>query len=146
LPWPKGSRGRKFHADAVNTGKRLVLILCLIGAGLLLPVPHARAPAAHEPGLLAAAELAPPWRAAMPLDCNAEAVPRRPDLRFERITSDPDADEMRELMSRGGQRIVAFEWDDGTGELGYSARPALTSPAVAGVVVSSLVAAGCVSR
>jgi hypothetical protein len=40
-----------------------------------------------------------------PLDCPADLKPRRPDLRFERITSEPDAGEMRELRSRAAQPV-----------------------------------------
>ena len=85
------------------------------------------------------------WGTANELDCAAADL-QRVELRFERITTDPDAEEMRAFMSRGNQRAVVFDWNPATGELSFSPRAEFTRPATHGPAPSVLAMAGCESR
>lgn len=115
--------------------------------GLLLAAAAAHGPGApREPGILVAAELIARTPAATLLDCAAEAFREPIELRFERITTDPDPDEMRRLLSRGAQRTISFEWDAESGELSYGASAPFTPPAIRGAVAWRRAPASCVSR
>jgi hypothetical protein len=107
--------------------------MVLLGAGALFATNAAHAPVAPSG-----------WAIAHGFDCSAEL--QRVELRFERITTDPDADAMRGFMSRGAQRSVVFDWDPATGELSFSPRGEFTRPAAHGSALSGLATAGCESR
>jgi hypothetical protein len=131
----------------VNSGKRLVSIASLFGAGLLFAATVAHAPATvRASGILVAAELVPTDPQIRLLECSLADSPRREELRFERITAEPEPEEMRRLLSRGAQRTVDFEWNDDSGELTYDTPAAFTPPADHGAAASSPASASCVSR
>ncbi|HLA70107.1 MAG TPA: hypothetical protein VK624_01270 [Steroidobacteraceae bacterium] len=114
------------------SGNRAVFI-ALLGAGALFATNDARAPVAPRE-----------WGIANEFDCSADL--QRVELRFERITTDPDPEEMRAFMSRGSQRAVVFEWNPATSELSFSVRAEFTHPAAHGPAPSRLTTAGCESR
>jgi len=116
----------------VISGNRSVFI-ALLGAGALFTTNDARAPVAPLQ-----------WVVANGFDCSAAL--QRVELRFERITTDPDAEEMRAFMSRGAQRTVVFDWNPATGELSFSPRAGFTRPAADGSAPSRLATAGCELR
>lgn len=119
----------------------------MFSAGLFFAVGDARAPGApRRDGVLVATELLPGIPEIALLDCAANEATQRVELRFERITTDPDADEMRQLLGRGVQRTVDFEWNAETGELAYAARAAFMPQAVRGVAISYPTPASCESR
>lgn len=122
---------RKLHDPKVASGNRQVFRTSIFGAALLLAAAAAHTPATpRQPGVLVATELLQTVPATTLLECAADESPGSLELRFERITTDPDPDEMRRLMSRGAQRIVAFEWDSESGELSYGASAPFTLPAI----------------
>ena len=119
----------------------------MFGVGLVLAAADARDPAAQgQRGIRVAAELLPPTRPMALLDCAADESILPVELRFERITADPDADEMRMLLSHGMRRAVEFDWNADTGELGYAPRALLTLPAAPAAAASARAPASCVSR
>jgi hypothetical protein len=130
----------------VNSGKRLVFIAALSGAGLVLGATDAHAPASTTGGMLVAAE----FTAAAPLqvvrECALTTPDERMELRFEIITDEPDPDEVRRLVSRAGQGSVGYAWNPDTGELEYGARPVFTLPAMPGASASPPSTASCESR
>ncbi len=131
----------------MNSGKRLVFIVSWLGAGMALAATDAQAPPApRETGLRTAGELIDAARAVQLLDCPAGESAKRIELRFERITTDPDADELRRLLSRGAQRTVEFEWNAESGELTFRAPVAFTLPEDHGAAASLLAQARCESR
>jgi hypothetical protein len=119
----------------------------MFGVGSVLTAADARAPGAQrERGIRVAAELLPQSPPIAFLGCAADESVLRVELRFERITSDPDADEMRLLLSHGMRRAVEFDWNSDTGELGYAPRALLTLPAAPAAAASPQAPASCVSR
>ena len=129
------------------SGNGGVFIASVLAAGLLLAAAAARAPASpHPPAIRVATELLPEPPQVVLMDCDAGEARQDLELHFERITADPDRDEMRRLLSRGAQRTVVFDWDPDTGELSYGPSPVLTPPVARGAAASSRSQARCVLR
>ena len=115
--------------------------------GLLLAAAAAHGPGTpRQPGILVAAELVSPTPATTLLDCAAGESGGDIELLFERITTDPDPDEMRRLLSRGAQRTVSFEWNAESGELSYGASAPFTPPASRGATPWRKAPASCESH
>jgi hypothetical protein len=131
----------------VLSGNATVFVTSMLGVGLLLATADARAPdSPRASALLVAAELLPESSPVALMDCAAGNAGESVELRFERITRDPDPHETRTLQSRHVGRTVGFEWDPEAGELSYNAVPALTPPAARGAASSSRFQGTCESR
>jgi hypothetical protein len=96
--------------------------------------------------MLVASELVPDAGQIALLDCDAPVAGESLELKFELITTDPDPDELRRLLSRDGTRVVVFEWDPATGELAYDVAPRLTPQAADHAAASGRRLANCGPR